>query len=144
MSGYPLFIKRVVYPFLLILFCLMTNSLAANAMTNTNIIADNNVVTPGVNCGDANQAPSAVCTTSQNPDPIYGNGGIFENITTIVSIIAGGAAIIILLVGSIRFITSGGDANKVSGAKSTIVGALIGIAVIVLARTLINYVVTKL
>jgi hypothetical protein len=81
MSGYSPFLKRVIYPFLLILFCLMTNSLAANAMTNANIIADNNVLTPGVNCGDANQAQSAICTTSQNPDPIYGDNGIFEKIT---------------------------------------------------------------
>jgi hypothetical protein len=143
MSGRSLFLKRAVYPLLLILCCIMTNSLAANAMTGANSIAAN-VVTPAVDCSDPNQAQSAICTTSQNPDPIYGSGGIFDNITNIISIIAGGAAIIILLVGSIRFITSGGDANKVSSAKSTIVGALIGIAVIVLARTLINYVVNRL
>lgn len=96
----------------------------------------------GVECS-GKAAKSAVCH-AQTSNPLAGPDSTIAHITTIVATIAGGIAIIILLVGSIRYITSGGDAGNVKKAKDTILYALIGIAVIVLARTLIIYVLLKL
>lgn len=93
-------------------------------------------------CGEA--ADSAVCKDKKKTgNPIAGKDGLLVKITRLVAYIGGVAAIIMLIIGGIRYIVSNGDPNKVSGAKDTIVNALIGIAVIVLGSTLIVYVVSR-
>ena len=92
--------------------------------------------------GDA--AKSAVCQDNTDKNPLTGDGGVLIGIANIIALIAGAAAVIVLIVSSIRYITSGGDQQKVSSAKSTLINALIGIAVIVLGRTLIVYVLNRI
>lgn len=101
----------------------------------------------GVDCtrvvGAHKSSDSAVCKDKVNgtSNPV---DNLLRNITDIVAVVAGAAAVIILLVGAIKYVTSGGDSNAVSNAKSTIINALIGLAVIVLARAIITYVVRRL
>jgi hypothetical protein len=89
-------------------------------------------------------ADSAVCKDKTNKNPLTGPEGLLADITTIIAYIAGAAAIIVIIIGGIRFITSNGDSNKVATARSTILNAAIGLVVIVLARTLIIFVLNKL
>ena len=91
------------------------------------------------------RANSAVCEEKANKgNPISGPDGILAKITNIVAYVAGAAAIILIVISGIKYITSGGDPGKVSSAKDTLVNALIGLVVIVLARALIIYIVVKL
>ncbi len=96
----------------------------------------------GAKAGDTTAA--AVCVEKGSGDPISGNDGALLKITNIVAFIAGIAAIIMIIVGGIKYVVSDGDSGKISSAKSTLMGALIGLIIVVLARTLINYVVTRL
>jgi len=86
---------------------------------------------------------SAVCNDPKG-DPLTGNDGLLVKITTIIAIIAGAIAIVVLVKGGIDFIASGGDAQNVKNARNTILNALIGLAIIALARTLIVFVVERL
>lgn len=104
----------------------------------------------GVDCS-GRAANSAVCTDKDSGNPLFGPDGVLLKITNIVAFIAGAIAVIMILVGSIRFITSGSDISKgsrvdtdVEAARDTIVNALVGLAVIVLAKIIITYVITKL
>ena len=104
----------------------------------------------GVDCSGS-KASSAVCTDKNSGNPLYGPDGVLIKITNIVAFIAGAIAVIMILVGSIRFITSGSDISKgsrvdtdVEAARDTIVNALIGLAIIVLAKIIITYVVSRL
>jgi uncharacterized membrane protein YuzA (DUF378 family) len=45
-----------------------------------------------------------------------------------------------IVISAFRFITSGGDSNRVSSARSTLIYALIGVAVAALAQLLIHFV----
>jgi hypothetical protein len=65
-------------------------------------------------------------------------------IVNIIALVAGAAAVLLILVSSIKYITSAGDANKVGSAKNTIIYVLIGIVVIVAARTILIYVINKI
>ena len=99
----------------------------------------------GVDCSQGNNSQSAVCSQGNTTtNPLTGNGGYLDEITNIVAIVAGIAAVILIVVGGIRLTASGGDAEKVSSARKTVSNALIGIVVIVVAHTLIIYVVTRL
>jgi hypothetical protein len=69
--------------------------------------------------------------------------GLLMKITNFIAYIAGAAAIIIIVVGGVRYILAGGNNDAVSGAKNSIVQALIGLAVIALAKIIITYVLTN-
>jgi hypothetical protein len=104
----------------------------------------------GVDCS-GEQGNTAVCSDQHSGNPIAGPDGVLIKITNIVAYIAGAIAVIMILVGSIRFITSGSDISTgsrtdtdVEAARDTIVNALIGLAVIILAKVIITYVITKL
>ncbi len=61
----------------------------------------------------------------------------------ILSLIIGVAAIVMMMYGGYKYITSSGDSNKIASAKSTVMYALIGIAIAVLAQVLIRFVIAK-
>ena len=50
------------------------------------------------------------------------------------AIIVGVVAIIMIIVGGFRYITSGGDSSKVGSAKNTIIYAIIGLILVALAQ----------
>lgn len=65
------------------------------------------------------------------------------NIANLISVIAGIAAVIMLIVGGLKYITSNGDANNISSAKSTIMYALIGVVIVALAQAIVHFVLGK-
>lgn len=93
---------------------------------------------------NSDTASTAACHDNTGNNPISGKGGLILSIANIVAYIAGGAAVILLVVSALRYITAGGNPEKAAVARSTAINALIGIAVIVLAKTLIDFVISKL
>jgi Type IV secretion system pilin len=69
--------------------------------------------------------------------------GIFELIINIISVIGGFAAVVMIMIGGFRYVTSGGDSSKVSSAKSSIIYAIVGLLVIVFAQVIVRYVVKQ-
>jgi hypothetical protein len=83
---------------------------------------------------------SAVCTSGTSSNPV---STLLINVTHIVAIIAGVAAVVIIIVSGIRFITSQGESDKAASARNTLINTAIGLVVIVLAQAIIAYVITK-
>lgn len=69
---------------------------------------------------------------------------IVTTIVNIFSIVVGIVAVIMIIVGGFRYITSGGDSNNVSGAKNTIIYAIIGLVIVALAQFIVKFVLNKL
>jgi hypothetical protein len=79
------------------------------------------------------------------PDNLFaGEGSVFGRITSIMLFIVGAVAVIMLIIGGIRYVVSGGDQNQVTAAKNTILYAIIGIVVAVLAYAAVRFVTTAL
>lgn len=77
------------------------------------------------------------------------NGGtdvskIIRLTVNILSVVAGIVAVIMIIVGGFKFMTSGGDSNKTAGARNTIVYALIGLVIVALSQVLVKFVLDKL
>lgn len=88
---------------------------------------------------------STVCSgRNLSNDPIAGPNGIINQVTIILSIIAGIVSVIFLIWGGIKYITANGDSSSIATAKSTIIYALVGIVVAALARPLINFVLSRI
>ncbi len=80
-------------------------------------------------------------TTAEN---LTGTGGIFQTVANILLFLVGAIAVIMLIIGGLRYVTSNGDQNAVTGAKNTIMYAIIGIVVAFLAYAGVNFVTTQL
>ena len=91
-------------------------------------------------------ATSAYCKskTTTTTDPIAGPNGILIKVTDLIAIVAGIVLVVMLIIAGIRYITSVGDSAGIQKAKDTIMHALTGLVVIVLARTLIAFVVSRI
>lgn len=62
----------------------------------------------------------------------------------IISIVVGVAAVIILIIAGIKFITASGDPSNVRNARDTIVFAFAGLMVVVLAQAIVGLVLDRL
>ena len=90
-------------------------------------------------------AHGAECAKPTNaPAQLFGPNSIFVTITNIMLFIIGAIAVIMLIVGGIRYVVSAGDQNAVTSAKNTILYAIIGIVVAFLAYAAVNFVSNQL
>lgn len=87
----------------------------------------------------------AECAKPTNaPSQLFGPNSIFVTVTNIMLFIIGAIAVIMLIVGGIRYVVSAGDQNAVTSAKNTILYAIIGIVVAFLAYAAVNFVSSQL
>lgn len=82
---------------------------------------------------------SAAKSDDQGAD-LFGDGGIFRTITNVLLFLIGAIAVIMLIIGGIRYTISGGDSTAVTSAKNTILYAVVGIIVALLAYAVVNFV----
>jgi len=64
-------------------------------------------------------------------------------VVNILSFIVGVAAVIMLIIGGLKYITSSGDPNSISSAKNTILYAIIGLIVAAFAQGIVRFALTK-
>ena len=85
---------------------------------------------------------NATCTKNS------GNGtslnSVVKAIINVLSIVIGIVAVIMIMVGGFRYITSGGDSNNITSAKNTILYAIVGLVVVALAQALVQFVLNKI
>lgn len=75
------------------------------------------------------------------PVDLFGPTGMFSTITNVLLFIIGAIAVIMIVIGGMRYVLSGGDSNQITAAKNTILYAIIGIVVAILAYAAVNFVI---
>jgi hypothetical protein len=65
---------------------------------------------------------------------------IARKIINIISVIIGFVAVIMIIYGGFRYITSGGDSGRVGDAKNTILYGIIGLVIVALAQVIVQFV----
>lgn len=68
---------------------------------------------------------------------------VINRIINILLFIIGAASVIFLIIGGIRYVVSGGDQSAVTNAKNTILYAIIGLVIAILAYAAVNFVFTQ-
>jgi Type IV secretion system pilin len=74
------------------------------------------------------------------------NAGLNAIITLVInvfSVVVGFIAIVMMIYGGFKYITSSGDSGNVTSAKNTIMYALIGLVVVALAQLIVRFVLAK-
>ena len=118
----------LISTFALGLFALPALAVAQNANIKGNL------------CGGASNlkfGPPSDCAA--NPDET-GLNQLIAKIINIVSIIVAIVAVIMIIVGGFKYIASGGDSSKVTGAKNTILYAVIGLVIVAVAQFIVKFV----
>lgn len=93
------------------------------------------------------KAGTAASKTEEMPESLFGEDGsegIFKKVVNIMLFVIGAVAVIMLIYGGVKYVTSGGAQDKVAEAKNTILYAIVGIVVALLAFAVVNFVVTGL
>jgi hypothetical protein len=70
-------------------------------------------------------------------------GNLIKTAINILSWVAGIIAIIMLIVGGLKYITSAGESNNVNSAKNTILYAIIGLVIVFFTQVIIRFVIGR-
>lgn len=77
------------------------------------------------------------------PDDLFGSTGVFKTITNVMLFLIGAISVIMLIIGGIRYVVSGGEQAAITSAKNTILYAIVGIIVAILAFAIVNFVTNQ-
>jgi hypothetical protein len=70
--------------------------------------------------------------------------GTIKNVGNIIVFITGAISVLMIIIGGLRYVTSGGDQGGITSAKNTILYAVIGLIVSVMAYAIVNFVLTNI
>lgn len=91
-------------------------------------------------CGDPNQGlPGGVACA---PKSISLSQAISQTVNLLLFIV-GVASVIVLIVGGLRYVLSGGDPKNTAAAKDTILYAVIGIVVALLSWAIVSFILNQ-
>ncbi len=85
----------------------------------------------------ATPAVEAKCTNGSSSGSI---DDLFKNIVNVLLFVIGGVAVIMIVVGGLRYVLSNGESSAVTGAKNTILYAVVGLVIALFAYAIVNFV----
>lgn len=74
---------------------------------------------------------------------LFGQTGIFKTITNVLLFVLGAVSVIMIIIGGLRYVISGGNSTAVTAAKNTILYAIVGVIIALLAYAIVNFVLTS-
>lgn len=81
---------------------------------------------------------------SDQASTLFGSAGIFTTITNVMLFIVGAISVIMVVIGGLRYVISGGNSTNITTAKNTILYAIIGLIISIMAYAMVNFVITSL
>jgi hypothetical protein len=112
-------------------------SAPAAAQSNNNLIVSG--LCQGVNLKISESSGTSGC--NQGGESITDKINKFlKRLINIISAIIGVVAVIMIIFGGFRYVTSGGNDSSVTSAKNTILYAIIGLIIVALAQLLVRFV----
>jgi hypothetical protein len=105
-------------------------------------------ITPDIQnglCAGASLDVTATCETAQisQEESAAKINEIIASIINIFSLIVGVVAVIMIIVGGLKYITSGGDSSNITGAKNTILYAIVGLIIVALSQVMVRFVLSR-
>lgn len=114
---------------------------------NTAGSACNGVNLDATTLGQAGSNGGTTASGVQNCGSADTNGqgitNLIKLLINIFSLIVGVVAVVMIIIGGLKYITSGGDSGNITGAKNTILYAIIGLVIVALAQFVVRFVLTK-
>ena len=109
----------------------------------TSTYAGNCTCVNNVASGDCSEAEKGMCQASGGGTPASLDTTV-KNIINGVLYVVGILAVVMVIIGGVKYTTSGGDSAAVTSAKNTILYGIIGLVIAILAYAIVNFVIGKL
>ena len=120
----------------------------AVSMTATSIVGMGGTIASAVanpldtTCSDTTLADSDIC--QNRADKLFGPGSIWTNIINTMIYVVGAVAVLMIVIGGLRYVLSGGDASQTKSAKDTILYSIIGVIIAIMAFAIVNFVLINI
>ena len=129
---------------------LFSFSVPVLAVSTVSAQVTQNDINGQLKCGSNLNVNSAVNASGQ-PNPCATASGnnsdfntILRKIINILSVLVGAIAVIMIIIGGFRYVTSAGSEKGVESAKKTILYALIGLVIVALAQVVVHFVLNNI
>ena len=83
---------------------------------------------------------SSICGAAQQDEA----PNIIQNVINTLLFVLGMIAVIMIVIGGIRYATSGGDSTQIQAAKNTILYAVVGLVVAIMSYAIVGFVLARL
>ncbi len=74
---------------------------------------------------------------------LFGVSGVFTTISNVMLFVIGALSVVMIIIGGLRYVISGGETANITAAKNTILYAIVGLVISLLAYAIINFVITS-
>lgn len=122
----------------LFLYAPATSTSAVDCTKDSGSLSTHDAIQCGVSgaSGNSNTAP----TPKQSTDNF---NHLLTTILNLLSVAVGIAAVLMIVLGGLKFVTSAGNAEKAKSARSTLLYAVIGLVIVALAQIIVQFVLNK-
>ncbi|MBP7760286.1 hypothetical protein KA093_00655 [Candidatus Saccharibacteria bacterium] len=93
---------------------------------------------------DACKVDSTSPLCSDQSDKLFGPDSIWTKIVNTLIYVTGAIAVIMMVIGGMRFTLSGGDASGTKSARETIIYAAVGLVVAMMSYAIVNFVLSRI
>jgi hypothetical protein len=93
-----------------------------------------------IQCGACGASGAASCDPSPAPKKL---SDTIATVINIISVFGGALAVIMIIIGGMRYITSAGSPEGAKGARNTIVYAVVGLVIIGIAQIIVHFVINS-
>jgi hypothetical protein len=131
--------KLLIIPF--VVGTLMTPALVPVIAHATDTNLQKTIVGQECKGSDLNLDTNGLATGTGCTGDSTGLNSLLTNIINIFSVLVGAIAVIMIIIGGFRYVISSGNDQAVSGAKNTIIFALVGLVIVALAQFLVHFVI---
>lgn len=115
---------------------------AVHASSPTSILAANSSDPKTALCqGTGGTANGTTCAGGAGEPTVGGTIAIISN--TLIFIL-GAISVVMLIVGGIRYTTSAGNDKAITGAKNTVIYAIVGVVVALIAYAIVHFIVLRI
>ena len=90
-------------------------------------------------CNGVSQTETG-CTANSQDSKVESTLG---KVLDLLSFVVGVMAVIMLIIGGVKFVTSQGDSSAVTGARNTILYAIIGLIIVAFAQFIVKFVLGR-
>lgn len=133
------FLKKMTVSLFCVLMMIFVSSIQQFILPQGVIFSNNDSVS-ALSMGEGAKAAQG----NDQAESLFAPNGLFQKISNIALFLLGAVSVLMLIYGGIRYTISGGDSGAISAAKNTILYAIVGIVVALLAYAIVGFVINAL
>lgn len=128
------FIKRLV------MSVMVVSGLSLATVPQLAVAQSKEDICEGIGLTSTGQPGQTTCDTPAGSPDV---NSTVETVINLLSLVVGIIAVVMVIVGGLKYILSSGDSNQLNSAKNTVLFALVGLAIVALAQVIVRFVVNR-